>query len=29
LRGIWEPPKRRYREETKPVVELPGTTIIF
>jgi hypothetical protein len=28
-RGIWESPKRRYREETKPVVELPGTTIIF
>jgi hypothetical protein len=26
LRGIWETPKRRYREETKPVVKLPGTT---
>lgn len=26
LRGIWETPKPRYREETKPVVELPGTT---
>jgi len=24
LRGIWETPKPRYREETKPVVELPG-----
>ena len=26
LRGIWETPKPRYREETKPVVKLPGTT---
>jgi hypothetical protein len=26
LRGIWETPKSRYREETKPVVKLPGTT---
>jgi hypothetical protein len=22
LRGIWEPPKPRYREETKPVVKV-------
>jgi len=28
LRGIWGSPKRRYREETKPVVKLPGTTFI-
>src|SRR5262249_30685040 len=28
LRGIWETPKPRYREETKPVVELPGTTFV-
>ena len=28
LRGIWETPKPRYREETKPVVKLPGTTFI-
>ena len=28
LRGIWETPKPRYREETKPVVELPGTTFL-
>jgi hypothetical protein len=26
LRGIWETPKPRYREETKPVERLPGTT---
>jgi hypothetical protein len=28
LRGIWETPKPRYREETKPVVKLPGTTFV-
>ena len=28
LWGIWETPKPRYREETKPVVELPGTTFV-
>ena len=26
LRGTWGSPKPRYREETKPVVRLPGTT---
>jgi len=28
LRGIWETPKPRYREETKPVAKLPGTTFV-
>jgi hypothetical protein len=28
LRGIWETPKPRYREETKPVVKFPGTTFV-
>src|SRR4026208_98207 len=28
LRGIWETPKPRYREETKPVLKLPGTTFM-
>ncbi len=28
LRGIWETPKPRYREETKPVARLPGTTFV-
>ena len=28
LRGIWETPKPRYREETKPVAKLPGTIFV-
>jgi hypothetical protein len=28
LRGTWGSPKPRYREETKPVVRLPGTTFV-
>ena len=28
LRGIWETPKPRYREETKPVARLPGATFV-
>ena len=28
LWGTWEPPKPRYHQETKPVVELPGATFM-